>query len=296
MESHAGMTDAQLDDLLACAFDAIAAPEEVVDSVRDALAQGNVFECERAQAADPAATFRRIKVRRPRGRFRMAAALAACLVLGAFGFSGYSAWADVVAVVGVDVNPSLELSLNRFDRVVEAQGVNEDGEAVLEQVSVVGMEYEEALSRIMAEGVVGAGFSDDDVVSITVVSLDGGDVSGYLATATDAAQGAGCSCTCESATPDEYARASAAGLTVGKYRVFCQLEDLGVEIDEEQVSHMSMRELRDLLASSGGDASDLPQGQHQGSGFGDGHGVERGDGMGGRHGSGHGTDSGSSGE
>ncbi|WP_181861874.1 anti-sigma-I factor RsgI family protein [Slackia isoflavoniconvertens] len=35
------------------------------------------------------------------------------------------------AYMGIDVNPSIELGVNRFDVVVCAEGLNDDGEAVL---------------------------------------------------------------------------------------------------------------------------------------------------------------------
>jgi hypothetical protein len=51
------------------------------------------------------------------------------LVLG--GFKGYQ---TPVGVVSLDVNPSIEYSINLFDRVLSVRGVNEDGEVLLEQM------------------------------------------------------------------------------------------------------------------------------------------------------------------
>lgn len=49
------------------------------------------------------------------------------LVLG--GFKGYQ---TPVGVVSLDVNPSIEYSINLFDRVLSVRGVNEDGQALLD--------------------------------------------------------------------------------------------------------------------------------------------------------------------
>ncbi len=51
------------------------------------------------------------------------------LVLG--GFKGYQ---TPVGVVSLDVNPSIEYSINVFDRVLSVRGVNEDGEVLLNQM------------------------------------------------------------------------------------------------------------------------------------------------------------------
>ena len=68
---------------------------------------------------------------RKRGRMvawkRTAWALAACLALAAVGFGGYRWYAEPTAFVSLDVNPSIELEVNRFDTVVAARGVNETG-------------------------------------------------------------------------------------------------------------------------------------------------------------------------
>ena len=58
-----------------------------------------------------------------------AAAAAAALVL--LGGGGYL-YASPYAYVSLDVNPSVEYVLNRFDRVLQATAVNEDGGRVLE--------------------------------------------------------------------------------------------------------------------------------------------------------------------
>lgn len=297
MKSKAELNDAALDALLAEAFDSLKAPEEAKDAVRSALAdaeqpdRGFVLETSRnASASKP----RSVKVRRF-ARYRAAAAVAACLVLGALGFGGYSAWADVVAVVGIDINPSIEISLNRFDRVVEARGLNEDGASLLAKTPVEGMCYEEALFELMGSAEIQeAGSAGENPVTITVVPMDGSDASAYVDGAVSAAQGTGCAYVCGSATRDEYEEARSSGLTVGKYRVFRELCDLGVDIDEEQAAEMTMRQLRDLLESQGGDPSSLFAGHRYGGGAdgsaqGSGEGNGSGDGSGRGEGAGHGN-------
>ena len=68
-----------------------------------------------------------------RSSFRQrAAALAASAVLILSLGGGGIAYAMPYGTVSIDVNPSIEYTINRFDRVLRVSGINEDGQAVLE--------------------------------------------------------------------------------------------------------------------------------------------------------------------
>lgn len=60
------------------------------------------------------------------------ASAAACMVLGVSTW----AYASPYIYVSVDVNPSLEFVVNRFDRVIRVNGVNDDGEEILTAISL----------------------------------------------------------------------------------------------------------------------------------------------------------------
>ena len=51
--------------------------------------------------------------------------------------SGVGAWAYMspYSYVSLDVNPSIEFSINRFDRVIDVTAVNDDGEDILDQMN-----------------------------------------------------------------------------------------------------------------------------------------------------------------
>ena len=72
-------------------------------------------------------------------RFISAAAAAAVLLVGG---GGAAAYAMPYGVVSLDVNPSLEYTINRFDYVLRVEGVNEEGRAFLD-----GMDQSRLLHR-----------------------------------------------------------------------------------------------------------------------------------------------------
>lgn len=106
-------------------------------------------------------------------RLRLAAACAALLIVfvgGGFAYFTPSAYVDL------DVNPSIELVLNRFDRVIEASPYNDDGAAVLRDVDIHHKTYDTAV-QILIDKVIERGYLDgggDGLVTLTVQTGDNG--------------------------------------------------------------------------------------------------------------------------
>ena len=54
-----------------------------------------------------------------------------------------------VAYISLDINPSIELGINLFDKVVTAEGVNADGQTMLSENDVINTNLSEALERLV---------------------------------------------------------------------------------------------------------------------------------------------------
>ena len=89
--------------------------------------------------------FRRRKTRSRAAKILLAAACAAFALLGV---GGYHVASTPTAFVDIDVNPSIGIELNRFDRVVSARAYNEDGAELLEGVDVSGLSFNLSLIHI----------------------------------------------------------------------------------------------------------------------------------------------------
>ena len=70
-------------------------------------------------------------------RAGMAAACAVCVIGSAV--VGAYAYFTPASYVSLDVNPSIEYSLNTFDRVLSVKGVNDDGKIILEQIELTSL-------------------------------------------------------------------------------------------------------------------------------------------------------------
>lgn len=84
--------------------------------------------------------------------WRRFVALAAALVLVVglgFGFSNYQQANAVTSTVSLDVNPSIELKLNRDEKVIEAVARNADGEKILEGMDLKNSDLNVAVNALI---------------------------------------------------------------------------------------------------------------------------------------------------
>lgn len=265
-------SDRELRDALSGAFDKVHVPEQlkmrtfemieaqrmrqtdgVVDQADAADGQADVATSDafRTNVADDAniATKKKIRVITS---LRAKIALAVCAVLIALGIGGGAyVYQTPVAYVGIDINPSIELGVNYFDRVVSAEGDNADGQDILSEINVVGMTYEEALASLN-DSLTNKGYlTANAAVAVTVMCDDDSRCSNLEETSQRCFSSAGQGVYCSRATSTEHHEAHKAGLGMGKYLAWRSLVDTGVDISADDVAHMTMSELRAFAAREG---------------------------------------------
>ncbi len=80
----------------------------------------------------------------------------------------------VVMLVGIDINPSFELSVNEDDKVVEIEALNDDAETIA-VIDLVGQDVEDVVEEIIrrteAAGFLNLIDLDEDFVVVSTVSL-----------------------------------------------------------------------------------------------------------------------------
>jgi len=95
---------------------------------------------------------------------------AACLLL-LVGLGGVVFFTPVSAI-GIDINPSLELKINRFDRVIQVEGRNEDGWELVRNTQLLYADYTEAIDTLLADAKMQSCLERGEVLSIVVVCDD----------------------------------------------------------------------------------------------------------------------------
>lgn len=202
------------------------------------------------KAAARAAVARRARQRRsparPLGLALATAACAAVVVLG-----GRWLYFTPTAHISIDVNPSLELGVNRFDRVISVEGWNDDGTALAQTVDVTNLSYTDAVETILSTDTIETLLAQDAVVEIGVIGDDDTRCARMLEgvqACTDGQQNAHC----YRAGTEEVEEAHDCGLSYGKYRAYQELAALDPTITPEAVQGMTMREIRDRIAALSG--------------------------------------------
>ncbi len=188
---------------------------------------------------------------------------------------GWRVYFTPTASVSIEINPWVELSVNRFDRVIAVSGRNDEGAALAEELDLRFLSCDEAIQTVLAENAV---------MDIAVTGADEAQCGRLLSQAESCTAGWD-SAHCYHAGSEEAAAAREAGLSLGKYRMYQALQALDPAITAEKVRDMTMSQLQALLEalSGGGDTSGT---QDAGQGVGQ-TGTSQGTGQSGHHGYGH---------
>lgn len=269
-----------LDTRVRQAFDSVTVPDDVKRSALTYIACVAEAAEQQAAPAAPAATPavpapssapERAPRKRPRARFvslrRAVAAVAACLVLAVVGFGGF-AYAQPTTYVGIDVNPSIELGVNRFGIVVQAEAFNDDGRALLDAVSLTGRGYADALKLLTESDAFSPYAQADSYVEISVTSGDDRQAENIRQQSDACLSSLPCRGSCHAVDEDTREAASSAGMGAGRYRAALELMELDPSVTLEECQGLSMHELRDRIAELSPEGSSDEHGHGHGGGHG----------------------------
>ena len=79
----------------------------------------------------------------------------------------------VESVIGIDVNPSIELSVNRNDKVLKAEPLNSDAEEILDNMDLEHVDVDIAVNALIGSMVRHGYLSDlDNAILVTVANDD----------------------------------------------------------------------------------------------------------------------------
>lgn len=245
-------------------FNQIEAEEELKNSTR-------VFLVKKTQG------YTRIKATKHRYYRYIAACACLLFVLAGGGWLYFTP----TTKISIDINPSIELSVNRFGQVVSVNGYNDDGQELRNMLDIKFKNYVDAFNQILRNESIAILLSNNEIMEITVTGKDSTQSSEILSKIKV--------CTAEQrntycyfASAEALEAAHEAGLSYGKYKAFLEIQLLAPEITPEEIRGMTMREIRDFIDRLTTDTDnatqadkDREQGHH---GFGNGYGGGRGNG------------------
>lgn len=187
---------------------------------------------------------------------RMATLAASFLFVTIISFALIYTYALEADVIYIDVNPSLELSLNRRDTIIQVTYLNEDAKTLFGEIDLKGKDVDEGLELVM-EALDDGGYmqKEDAEVNIAVYTKDEQKADKRLSELVSQVV------ECEKRHDreptvhtmeidrDEKKQAGEKGISPNKYQFIKEIVELSDEFDEEELTDMSVKELKRLHGS-----------------------------------------------
>lgn len=107
-------------------------------------------------------------------------AVAACFMLIFAAFAGYFALngdntnSEVAAIITLDINPSFEIKIDKNEKVLEVNALNDDAKAVIADEDFRNQDLSEAVKKIV-DLLIENGYLEDDITNAVLLSVDGKD-------------------------------------------------------------------------------------------------------------------------
>lgn len=183
---------------------------------------------------------------------------AACFAIGIFSY--YMLMLNSQAVVYLDVNPGIQLELNSRDRVISAKAADKEGKMVLENMDLRQTELDVAVNAVL-ESMVRQGYlsEKEDMILLSVDSSDRkkGDqlrekLVKKISTCMNSMVGSA-SVFDQEVFLDQKLQDAAEkyGITPGKANLIQKLVTENPDLREEELVHLSIRELAEKLRKEG---------------------------------------------
>lgn len=169
--------------------------------------------------------------------------IAVCLLL-ALGTGGYSVYRRPVSYISIDINPSIELGINRFERVVSADAYNEDGQYILKDVALKNIPYAKAIDRLLSDEAYSHYLTEGSVLVFTVVAEQPDAVIKEISES-----GTGHAYNAQIYTSDEFCMEEAHqyNMSFGKYRAYQELSQYDENVTVEDCHGMTIGEIQDRI-------------------------------------------------
>lgn len=202
---------------------------------------------------------KRLRAKSYRG-FRTAAAMA-CVVFLLF-IGGYAVYNHPVSYISVDVNPSVELGINCFGKVVSAEAYNGDGQNILNQSSLKYASYMQAIDELLKLEASKGFLAEKSVLVFTVISDESDSVLSDICSNQSWQMYDVLTYTSDETCMEE---AHQQEMSFGKYRAYLELVGYDSSVTVEDCHSMTMGEIQGEINSCRNHQRKRRR-QHQGGG------------------------------
>lgn len=180
-----------------------------------------------------------------------------CLLL-LLGTGGYSFYGRPVSYVSIDINPSIELGINRLGRVVSVNAYNEDGQQILAQIKLKNLPYPRAVRKLLDYETAENYITENSLLVFTVISENAEAITQGLAGISSPQGTSVLTYVSDRSCMKEAHRHE---MSFGKYRAYLELSGYDESVTLEECHKMTMGEIQSRIEcchSHGGVQSQAP--------------------------------------
>lgn len=201
----------------------------------------------RASTELKADTLRYLERRRDRSSHswrRPAYVLAVLCLMLLIGAGGYSQYIAPISYISMDVNPSIELGINRYGRVVTAEAYNQDAGDILQRISLKNKPYVQAVRNLLEDESFSSYLSGNAALVFTIISDRPDAMQRELEVIMT---GQSCEVLTYISDSDCMQEAHNHHMSFGKYRAYLELTEYDRSVTVEECHGMSMGELQERI-------------------------------------------------
>lgn len=178
------------------------------------------------------------------GTYKYLVSVFACAALLFIG--GHWLYFTPTVEISIDINPSIELEINRFDKIISLESYNADGQELIKTLNVKFKDYSEAMNQIFRSEDIISLLKKDEIMTIAVIgsgNTQSEKVLSNLQSYTEEKHNT----YCYYAHSEEVENAHESGLSCGKYKAYLELKEVNPDITVDDIHHMTMREIRNMI-------------------------------------------------
>lgn len=197
--------------------------------------------------------------------------IAASVVAACFIFCVLSAAAGLhlyrkpVSIVSMDINPSIEFSLNRFGKVVSVKAWNREGERVLREVPLKDVHYQQAVRLLMSSELILSYINRENYIRVAVQSETEPEKIKESVEQVISEEMNQSAVEVEGFCVNHHLveEAHHYGMSAGKYLAVEELSKIDGSVEVEEYNHCSIREIKEITSQcSKGEHHEGHEGMH----------------------------------
>lgn len=192
--------------------------------------------------------------RRPMAYLRPLMSVACAALISLLSIGGYRAYTTPTLLVSLDVNPSIELETNRFNRIISFSSYNQEGEELLLQSQIRNQSLQKAVESLFENGLERY-LEDSPYVTFSVQSKSDAleqealrQLQAVMEALPSIRQDGKIAVDYYTADDEQVQSAHGYHITAGKYLTLLQLQQIEPQTQVEEYSRCGIDEIKEQIA------------------------------------------------